>query len=89
MSKNCAVDGCLSRRGGLFHLFSIPNNPRIRQKWLEFLSIHGKPSDKASEVQKICELHFAPELINKNSMRITLAQEAIPSIASLTVFPMA
>ena len=66
---------CVCSKSGSSGYYSIPNNPGIRAKWLEFAKISEaeiKPSTK------ICRLHFVLEDFHKPKFK-KLKDHASPS----------
>lgn len=80
--SRCSVNTC--REQNKLTLFAIPNEPKIREKWLDFLKLSGKVVNDNSSY-KICEIHFSPMCIKQNNVRKFLIAGSVPSILSQEV----
>lgn len=78
--KYCAVNSSENFRGtkdAKVHMFKIPKNRELAQKWLSFLGI--EPDSFASGF--ICNKHFKDNCLNKDKTR--LLPNAAPTILNL------
>lgn len=77
MTKYCAVNSCVNFHGTndtKVHMFRIPKNRDIAEKWLSFLGVEANPHGY------VCNKHIKDEYMNKNKNR--LLSKAAPAMFS-------
>ncbi|XP_053995316.1 52 kDa repressor of the inhibitor of the protein kinase-like [Hylaeus anthracinus] len=75
MPHKCAIADCMRKAGdaGVI-LFSLPKNPAIRDKWLQFANIDATENRSI----RICNLHFKDSDIWKRYPRPLLRLNSVP-----------
>lgn len=79
----CSVKLCFAV--GKRTSFSLPTNPKTREKWLNFLRSSGRSVCESSEY-RICEVHFEQSCIIENSKRKMLIAGSSPTLYKIEVF---
>ena len=82
----CAILKCNNRRNSGFSLFRIPEEPKLKFKWMHFLENNEFSRDKNELDIFLCQEHFRDEDIMKSDTRFRLKKGSIPfSVSSVNI----
>ncbi|XP_037282852.2 uncharacterized protein LOC119175917 isoform X3 [Rhipicephalus microplus] len=68
----CAVKGCDSKTGGDVSMHSFPNDPAVRQVWVDFVRRYSSCDWTPAKRSRICSLHFGPDCYRIGNHRYLL-----------------
>lgn len=89
MADTCSVVGCKAQKGQMVSLHVLPNDPKLRSKWVQFIGNNCNVPAKLPSRIYVCSRHF-PENCFENfimtklgfASKLILKPNAIPSIYS-------
>lgn len=89
MADTCSVVGCKAQKGQMVSLHILPNDQKLRSKWLQFIGNNCNVPAKLPSRTYVCSRHF-PENCFENfimtklgfASKLILKPNAIPSIYS-------
>lgn len=89
MADTCSVVGCKAQKGQMVSLHILPNDQKLRSKWVQFIGNNCNVPAKLPSRTYVCSRHF-PENCFENfimtklgfASKLILKPNAIPSIFS-------
>ncbi|XP_069022877.1 uncharacterized protein [Embiotoca jacksoni] len=87
MSETCSVFGCKVGKGESVSLHVLPKDPRLREKWVQFIWKNRSVPAKLPDKTRVCSSHF-PEHYFENftqkqmgfATKLILKPEAVPCV---------